>query len=451
MITRYPAGMPASRPFSGTPHLLFFNSFVVSEDLREIVRSEAECRSWKLGIEKETMKRILPTLLLALFAFVCSIAMGEGQLPMSDNNLLQYGNLRNCRVRFEIEKKGHVAFIGGSITQMNGYRPMVMEILEKRFPNTRFTFTDAGISSTCSTTGAFRLKEHVLSKGPVDLFFIEFAVNDDQDAGHALRECIRGMEGIVRQTRTHNPKADIVMTYFVNPHLLGNWQKGKENTPSEAHSKVARHYGVCVNHLGMELANQISAKKFSWRQFGGVHPGKAGNRLCANMIDRLMDINWKDKPVARKMTAYNMPPPLDKNSYYRGRVLDSSKIKLNDGVTYLVPEWKSIQGGFRNYFAGMKLICMDKAGTELSVSFEGTAVGAYVLAGPDAGIVEASVDGEQAGSHDLYHRFSSGLHYPRTVMFATDLNAGKHVLTLKISEQTKSKGHAMRVLHFVAN
>ena len=42
------------------------------------------------------------------------------------------------------------------------------------------------IASTCSTTGAFRLRDDVLIKGPVDLFFIEFAVNDDQDAGHAL-------------------------------------------------------------------------------------------------------------------------------------------------------------------------------------------------------------------------------------------------------------------------
>lgn len=62
--------------------------------------------------------------------------------------------------------------------------------LEKTFPETEFTFTNAGISSTCSTTGAFRLKEEVLGKGPVDLFFVEFAVNDNSDAGHAKRECV---------------------------------------------------------------------------------------------------------------------------------------------------------------------------------------------------------------------------------------------------------------------
>ena len=58
-----------------------------------------------------------------------------------------------------------MAFIGGSITEMNGYRPMVCDILEQRFPMTAFTFTDAGIASTCSTTGAFRLQSTCWTKG----------------------------------------------------------------------------------------------------------------------------------------------------------------------------------------------------------------------------------------------------------------------------------------------
>ncbi|MHC4253055.1 MAG: SGNH/GDSL hydrolase family protein, partial [Planctomycetota bacterium] len=146
----------------------------------------------------------------------------------SDANYHPRGRLDNSRIRFEREGKGHVAFIGGSITEMNGYRPMVAELLRKRFPKTDFIFTDAGISSTCSTTGAFRLEADVLSKGPVDLFFVEFAVNDDQDAGHARRECIRGMEGIVRRTRAHNPHADIVITHFVNPGMVKTIQAGKK-------------------------------------------------------------------------------------------------------------------------------------------------------------------------------------------------------------------------------
>ena len=76
-----------------------------------------------------------------------------------------------------------------------------------------------------------------------------------------------------------------------------------------------------------------------------------------------------------------------------------------------------------------------------------------MLAGPDAGAVEASVDGDEFQSVDLYHRFSAGLHYPRTIMFATDLSDGKHTLRLRISDtkNAKSKGHAVRILQFAGN
>ncbi|MDA1162827.1 MAG: SGNH/GDSL hydrolase family protein, partial [Planctomycetota bacterium] len=128
---------------------------------------------------------MLHRLLLASLLALVSVGPTLSTAEESSRNIIRRGSYKNSQIRFEREKQGHVAFIGGSITEMNGYRPMVCDFLQKRHPETEFTFTDAGISSTCSTTGAFRLHRDVLAKGPVDLFFIEFAVNDDQDAGHA--------------------------------------------------------------------------------------------------------------------------------------------------------------------------------------------------------------------------------------------------------------------------
>ena len=84
-------------------------------------------------------------------------------------NVTIRGSFENSRIAFEIKKKATVAFMGGSITEMNGYRPMLMNFLGRRFPQTEFSFINAGISSTCSTTGAFRLHRDVLSHGPIDL------------------------------------------------------------------------------------------------------------------------------------------------------------------------------------------------------------------------------------------------------------------------------------------
>ncbi len=374
--------------------------------------------------------------------------------PMSDTNIHPRGAFQNARLRFEKGKKGHVAFIGGSITEMNGYRPMVMEILQRRFPETEFTFTDAGIASTCSTTGAFRLRDQVLRHGPVDLFFVEFAVNDDQDAHHARRECIRGMEGIVRATRLHNPKSDIVITYFVNPEMLATCQAGKTPLSIAAHREVAEHYQIPTINLAQETADQITAGKLTWKQFGGTHPAPHGNAICAAMIDRLMTLCWSTpQPAEATMANHPLPEVMDANSYFRGRLIAPDGAKLDDGMSVQVPNWSKLKGSCRSRFSQEKLLCGEKPGAAYSLDFEGTAIGAFILAGPDAGIVETSVDGAPYKQINLLHAYSKGLHYPRTVMFETDLPPGKHTLRLRISPEKapQSLGHALRVLYHVVN
>ena len=187
---------------------------------------------------------------------------------------------------FEKNKTARVAFMGGSITEMNGYRPMVAKWLEERFPKTKFEFVNAGISSTCSTTGAFRLQRDVLSHGSIDLFFIEFAVNDDQDAGHSKEACIRGMEGIIRQMRLKSPKTDLVVTYFVNPGMLEQLKQGKTPLPMAAHERVLEKYGVSRIHLARELAGQIKQGSFSWEKFGGTHPKNRETAFAPTCISK---------------------------------------------------------------------------------------------------------------------------------------------------------------------
>ncbi len=101
----------------------------------------------------------------------------------------------------------------------------------------------------------------------------------------------------------------------------------------------------------------------------------------------------------------------------------------------------------------MKLLTTEQVGKETTVKFKGRALGAYVLAGPDAGVVEASIDGGEWKRVDLYHRYSRGLHYPRTVMFATDLELGAHTAKLRLSAKSNpaSKGTAARILQFTVN
>ena len=85
--------------------------------------------------------------------------------------------------RFQDSYPGILAqWLGGSITEMRGWRDMIKDDLRQRFPQTEFTFIDAGIPSTGTTPHAFRFENDVLAHGTPDLLFVEGAVTR-----HSLR------------------------------------------------------------------------------------------------------------------------------------------------------------------------------------------------------------------------------------------------------------------------
>ncbi|HEY3322740.1 MAG TPA: SGNH/GDSL hydrolase family protein [Planctomycetota bacterium] len=388
-------------------------------------------------------------------ALLCGLLLLCGYAVSGDTSVITRGNLENCRTVFTLQKKGHVAFLGGSITEMEGYRPMVCELLRKRFPETEFTITAAGIASTTSMTGAFRLKDDVLSKGPVDLLLVDSAVNDDQDGHHSKAECLRAAEGIVRNLRQHNPKADVIFVEFVNEGLMDQYRKNQTPIPMAAHEEVAAAYKVSIVNVCKAVTARIDAKEITWKQFGGVHPAPFGNRIAADMIGELMDQCWKEPLAAGATPKDNSMPakPLDELNYGGGRFLDPKEAKISEDWQLHVPDWKALPGGKRDRFNKLTMLESTKPGAALTLEFAGSAIGAYIVAGPDAGIVEVSIDGGPTTKCDLYHHFSGGLHYPRTVMFADTLSAGKHTLSLKLSadKNAASKGTAIRAMQFVVN
>ena len=393
------------------------------------------------------------TMVFVALAFCVSLPLHAAEL--TDRNINLRGSLGNSRLQFEREMTGHVAFMGGSITEMNGYRPMFCDWLRERFPETAFKFSDAGIASTCSTTGAMRLERDVLSKGPVDLFLVEFAVNDDQDATHARRDCIRGMEGIVQQVRKHNQNADIIIIYFCNPGIVEALQADETPLTIAAHEAVARHYDVPSVNLAREVSQQIMENSLTWKQYGGTHPAPTGNRIAADMVALLLSQAWKDelRDDAKKQPHPMPTESIDENSYAKGRFISPGEAKADAPWRFDIPNWQALPGSLRSRFADQKLLHADKPGSEATLKFIGRAIGAYVLAGPDAGMVEVSIDGREFKPVDLYHRFSKGLHYPRTVMFRTDLKDREHTLRMRISREKNkaSQGHAVRILQFTAN
>ena len=276
-------------------------------------------------------------------------------------------------------------------------------------------------------------------------------MNDDQDAAHTREECIRGMEGIVAQARRHNPRVDIVFTYFVNPAMLEQLQEGKTPLPIAAHEAVAEQHGIGSVHLAKEVAERITAGELTWKVYGGTHPAPAGNAIAAELIQMMLTAAWNDSTATAAATTPT--PLLDPFSYTQARLLPLETVETNGGWSTQIPNWSSISGSCRTRFRETNLLVCEKPQSELTIEFEGRAIGAYVLAGPDAGKLEFSIDDGPYQSVDLWHRFSRNLHYPRTVMFRDDLIDQQHILRVRLAQEhpPESTGTAARILSFVAN
>ncbi len=358
----------------------------------------------------------------------------------------------NFIAKMEKDRTAHVAFIGGSITQnKSGHTKMVSDWFIERWPNVEFTFTNAGLSSTCSTTGAFRLDRDVLSKGSVDLLVVEFAVNDDQDANHGRTAAIRGLEGIFRQYFKANPTGDVISVQFVNPSILTKIQSGETALSVAAHKDVARHYDVPIVDVGIALAGEIAAGRMTWeKDYKDTHPNQTGYRFASELITRVVE----DSVSGETPKIMDLPEPLDPLSYANARMIDPQELSWLGGWKFETVSDKLLPlGTIRSDYLPYPALRSDSAGDYLYFTFSGTMLGAFVLAGPDAGVLEVSVDGGDWTKVDLYHTHSKGLNYPRSVVLADGLASSFHNAALRVAESRNpaSQGNAVTVLYFEVN
>lgn len=389
------------------------------------------------------MSRLLRTV-CCLFVAICLASAAE---DLHDFSVLRDG-LANSRARFAAGT-GRVAFLGGSITDMPGWKDQVQRDLARRFPTTRFDMIVVGIPSLGSTPHAFRFTRDALRTGPVDLLFVEAAVNDAVNGASDVEQ-VRGMEGIVRQARLGNPMIDIVLLHFADPDKLREIHAGKRPAVIVNHERVAERYGVPSIDLAHEVSARIDAGEFTWeKDFRDLHPSPFGHALYARAVARLLDAAWTSGTPA----PHPLPEPLDPFSYFRGRLLPPGAATDLSGFR-VDPSWRPTDGaGTRGGFVDVPFLVAEQPGASCAIAFDGRGIGLFVAAGPDAGMVTFSVDGGAPVTRDLFSPWSGGLHLPWAVMLAPELPPGRHVLTLTVAPGANpaSRGHAVRIAHILAN
>lgn len=360
---------------------------------------------------------------------------------------------QNSYTQFTKEKKGRIAFMGGSITEHGAWREMICTYFRKKFPDTQFEFINAGISSTGSTPGAFRLKSDVLQKGTVDILFEEAAVNDETN-GAGNKQQIRGMEGIVRHALQNNPYMDIVIMHFVDPAKMESYNKGIIPPVIANHEAVAAHYSVSTINLAKEVTERIRAGEFTWKDdFKDLHPSPFGHEIYARSMVQFLDDAFSKASTFSGQKKHTLPSMLDPFSYALGEYVPIEKADIKRG-------WKRTENWVpedeiptRKQYVNIPALIGASVGDGLKLRFKGSAIGICIASGPDAGTIEYRIDGKQWKSVDLFTPWSRSLHLPWYVLFDDELKSVKHKIHLRISSQKNaaSSGHACRIFHFLTN
>jgi len=351
--------------------------------------------------------------------------------------------LSNCFNKFEAGGTARVAFLGGSITYNPGWRDYVGDYLTDMFPDTTFDFINGGIGSTGSTAGAFRIMRDIFASGPVDLLFVEFAVND-LNHQRSSQDKIRAMEGIVRHARLLNPNIDIVMMFFAD---AGSVTADMYQVIADQESVAAR-YGVPTIHLSEEVDDLITAGDLTWTTFGGKHPGPIGQQIYLNAIKRLLHRAWLNvKPTA----AYALPDPIDVYSYSNGHLLSINEASVVSGWTI-----QNVNGN-RPTFQPAPCLVSSTPGAELTIDFDGPTIGLWAVSGSDP-IVDGAIDykiddGDWVIGYSMLKTKSLSLALPFSFILESELADGPHTLTLRVSNviPTGSTGHLVRIAHFQEN
>ena len=375
-------------------------------------------------------------------------------LPKGDEYYDLRDGLRNSWLKFEREKTGRIAFLGGSITQSSGWRDQVIAYFQEKFPQTKFDFISAGIGSLGSVPHSFRLERDVLSRGPVDLLFLEAAVNDASNIPEHPEQMLRGMEGVVRHMRLMNPFTDIVHMHFVMPEHMVDYNNGKIPVAIAHHEKVATAYGNPTLNLALEVTDRINAGEFTWsNDFKDLHPAPFGHQLYANSIKRMLSAAFSRHSIGTTKNIHLLPEPVDPRNYFQGRLGNISAARVLKDF-HIDQAWKPTDSKkTRPGFVDVPTLIGEKIGAEFEVGFDGTVFGLFLTSGPDAGRIEFSIDGSSYRSVSTYTRWSAELHLPWAVILDDGLKKGRHLARVRIAENRddKAKGNALRVQHFLLN
>lgn len=215
---------------------------------------------------------------------------------MISKSLLNIGNNRRIKAAIDKAKKGEdvtIAYIGGSITQGAGAKPIHTQCYAYRSyvkfkemfgknGGENVHFIKAGVGGTPSELGMIRYDRDILRDGTVkpDIVIVEFAVNDEGDETKGI--CYESLVLNILSAE-NNPAVVLLFSVFAN-----DWNLQERLSP------VGRLYDLPMVSLSDAVVEQFKLSKdegniITKRQFfyDIYHPTNDGHSIMADCLTHL--------------------------------------------------------------------------------------------------------------------------------------------------------------------
>ena len=339
---------------------------------------------------------------------------------MVDRSLLSIGDMTRMSDVFQKAQNGEditVAYIGGSITEgynagtTEFYAKTCTDLLQGYFPDITVTGVNAGISGTPSLLGNLRLERDVLSADP-DIVFVEFAVNDGQEA-----EYKNAYESLVRTLLTQEKDIAVVLLFTV---LDSGY------TCQEHMSKIGANYDLPMISVHDSVYEEIEAGRMTWQDYSNdqSHPNAYGHKCITDFVDNYYQ---KVLPVVAENVgevSKELPDPVFSAKYMNMHYMDSATM---DGVELDGFEQYDTHGSFHN---GWMYRGTDGGSMKFTVDCSVLEMVFKANNSDKYGTADIYVDGEKVKS--VVSNMSDGWNNPVTAYLIDNDSSAEHTVEIRM-------------------
>ena len=339
---------------------------------------------------------------------------------MVDRSLLSVGDMTRMSDVFQKAQNGEditVAYIGGSITEgynagtTEFYAKTCTDLLQGYFPDITVTGVNAGISGTPSLLGNLRLERDVLSADP-DIVFVEFAVNDGQEADYK-----NAYESLVRTLLTQEKDIAVVLLFTV---LDSGY------TCQEHMSKIGANYDLPMISVHDSVYEEIEAGRMTWQDYSNdqSHPNAYGHKCITDFVDNYYQ---KVLPVVAENVgevSKELPDPVFSAKYMNMHYMDSA---IMDGVELDGFEQYDTHGSFHN---GWMYRGTDGGSMKFTVECSVLEMVFKANNSDKYGTADIYVDGEKVKS--VVSNMSDGWNNPVTAYLIDNDSSAEHTVEIRM-------------------